>query len=74
MPGFDDANDQLVSQGSVTLLCVMNLSREEDAWTIPLPCDQGAWTEFYSGTTVAAGETVECVLPPGETAVYIFTG
>ena len=74
MPGFDDANVQLVSQGSVTLLCVMNLSREEDAWTLPLHGEQGVCTEFYSGTTVPAGETVECVLPPGETAVYIFTG
>lgn len=52
----------------------MNHGREGDTWTLPLPGDQGAWTEFYSGTTVPAGETVECVLPPGETAVYIFTG
>ncbi|MBN2308931.1 MAG: hypothetical protein JXR94_08180 [Candidatus Hydrogenedentes bacterium] len=74
LPGLDDAEVQLAAHGATTLICVMNHSREEKTWTIPLPAGKGAGTEFYSGAPAAAGERVTCTLAPGETAVYVFGG
>ncbi|MCP4644256.1 MAG: hypothetical protein GY851_27685 [bacterium] len=72
LPGLDDAAVQTVSHDAVTLVCIMNQGREERSWTIPLPKEIGVGREFYSGASTDAGETVECVLAAGETAVYVF--
>ena len=69
--GQDDAVVQALSDGAVTLVCVMNGSSKPTSHSFALPAQAGAGTEYYSGETVSAGQSVEFELPPGETKVYV---
>ena len=74
LPGLDSAQVQVVTDGRVTLVCALNEGSKPVTYTLKLPENAGAGREFYSGRTVAADETVECVLEPGEAAVYVLGG
>jgi hypothetical protein len=71
LPGLDSAQVQVVSEGQTTLVCAMNESGKQATHTIKLPAEAGSGAEFYSGQRIGAGETVSCVLEPGEAAVYV---
>ena len=71
IPGLDDAAVQALSDGKTTLVCIMNRHSKPAEYTVPLPAEAGAGREFYSGEEAAAGQTVNCALPPGEVAVYV---
>jgi hypothetical protein len=73
LPGLNDAQVQMLSDGKLTLVCAMNDGNNPMDLAIPLPAEAGAGREFYSGRKVAAGETVKCTLPPGEAAVYVLS-
>jgi hypothetical protein len=71
LPGLDEAVVQVLSDGAVTLVCAMNDGSNPVEYRLPLPEEAGAGQEFYSGREVVADETVQCVLPAGEAAVYV---
>lgn len=71
LAGLHESQVQLLRHGKLTLVCVMNDTSKQVTSTISLPEGTGRGREFYGGATVAGGQTVECVLPPGETAVYV---
>jgi hypothetical protein len=68
---LDEGAMATLSDGEVTLVCAMNGGSKPAEYAIRLPAGAGPGQEFYSGETVAAGETVNCALPPGEAAVYV---
>lgn len=68
---LDEGSVATLSDGDITLVCAMNGGSKPAEHAIPLPPDAGSGAEFYSGEAVAAGETVNCALPPGEVAVYV---
>jgi len=71
LPGCDEAAVQVLRDGAVALVCVMNNGSKAVEYRIPLPVEAGAGTEYYTGAKVAAGEMARCPLPPGESAVYV---
>jgi hypothetical protein len=71
LPGLNDAQVQMLSDGKLTLICAMNDGGNRVEHAIPLPAEAGVGWEFYSGRKVAAGETVNCSLPPGEAVAYV---
>ena len=73
LPGLDQAQVQALSDGNTTLVCAINQRSSPAQYTIPLPRDAGRGEEFYSTQKVAGGETVECLLPAGEVAVYVLS-
>jgi len=71
LPDCEEAQVQLLCHQGKTLVCVMNGSSGNLDLRLPLPAEAGGGREFYSGRSVAAGETVPCKLPPGETVVFV---
>ena len=61
----------LTTSRGKTLVCVMNGGSGKLDLRLLLPTEAGGGREFYSGRSVAAGETVPCTLPPGEVAVFV---
>jgi hypothetical protein len=68
LPALDPAQVQTVSDGTTSLLCVLNQGSKTASHTVTMPA---AGREYYSGKAVAAAETVTVSLPPGEIAVYV---
>lgn len=71
LPGLDPALVQMVTHGDTTLVCALNRGNTALTHRIALPAAAGAGREFYSEKPVAAGETVEVTLEPGQAAVYV---
>lgn len=71
VPGTDPACVEVVQHGELTLVCLMNGGSKTLALKTPLAKEWGAGEEFYSGTRVSAGATVETQLVPGETQVFV---
>jgi len=72
LAGLDESQVQRVDHGSVNLVCVMNGTRNEATYVISIPPSLGQGREFYGGAIAAGGETIDCVIPAGDTAVYVF--
>ncbi len=71
LPGCDEARVQVVTDGRTTLVCAMNAGSSDLDLRLPLPTEAGGGNEFYSGRNVVAGQTVSCILPAGEAAVFV---
>lgn len=71
LPPLDEALVQVLTDGKLTLVCAMNGGSSQVEYSLQFPANAGSGAEFYSGRKVAAGETVKCVLLPGEAAVFV---
>ena len=73
LPGYDEAQVQLLDDGRTTLLCAMNGGSSNLTLRLPLPAKAGGGREFYSGRSVTAGQTVSCTLPAGDAAAFVLS-
>ena len=71
LPGHDSADVQVLSDGTTTLVCVLNETGQPVSHTLALPAEAGGGQEFYTGQTVAAGATVTLSVEPGQARVYV---
>jgi len=71
LPGCNEAQVQVLSDGTTTLVCAMNGGSNALSLTLSMPPPAGSGQEFYSGRVVAAGAAVPLSLLPGEAAAFV---
>jgi len=69
--GRDAGSVQVLTDGTRSLVCVMNHQSKPAEFALRLPAELGGGEEFYSGETVTAGQEVSGELEPGEAVVYV---
>ncbi len=69
--GRDPASVQVLTDGTTSLVCVMNHQSKPAGFAMSLPAELGEGAEFYSGEEVTAGQDIRGELEPGEAVVYV---
>lgn len=68
--GVDESQGAIVSDGKMTLVCVMNQSGKAATHRLTLPQAATA-VEYYSKAKVTPGQALEVTVEPGEAVVYV---
>jgi hypothetical protein len=71
LPGLDPAQVEALQHEGTTLVLMMNPTSKPVSLKVSLPAEWGSGEEFYSGSKVDAGATVEAQLEPGEAQALV---